>query len=119
MSSEPPSSVRLPRRPWVPSPVASLDTLDIIRAPNTMVRPGKFCPSAADARLLEVEVALDAAHDLGADLTPVAQGEDGVPLRSYQRPAPVSPGGGALRVLLGSAASLDAGLVAPDAALVV
>src|SRR3712207_3302211 len=77
------------------------------------------CPSAADPGLLEVKVALDAAHDLGADLPAVAQREYGLTLGPDQLAPPVAPGGGALRVLLGGAARLDACLVAPDAPLVV
>src|SRR3712207_7665159 len=73
------------------------------------------CPSAADPGLLEVEVALDAAHDLGVDLPAVAQREYGLTLGPDQLAPPVAPGGGALRVLLGGAARLDACLVAPDA----
>src|SRR5829696_5483876 len=87
--------------------------------PNTMVRPRGFRPSAADAGLLEVEVPLDAAHDLGADLAPIAQREDGLPLGPDERSPPVPPGRGALRVLVGGAPLLDATLVTPDAALVV
>src|SRR5829696_1408812 len=97
----------------------SLDTLDTNHVPKTMVRPRGYRPSAADPRLLEVEVALDAAHDLGADVAPIAQREDGLPLGPDQVAPPVPPGRGALRVLFGSAARLDAGLVAPDASFVV
>src|SRR5215207_2150507 len=95
----------------------SLDTLDTNHVPKTMVRPRGYRPSAADPRLLEVEV--DAAHDLGADVAPIAQREDGLPLGPDQVAPPVPPGRGALRVLFGSAARLDAGLVAPDASFVV
>src|SRR5215213_11339111 len=98
---------------------ATLDTLDINHVPNTMIRPRGFRLSAADAGLLEVEVTLDAAHDLGADLTPVAQREDGLPFGPDQVAPPVPPGRRALRVLIGGAARLDTALVAPEAALVV
>src|SRR5215212_7168501 len=98
---------------------ATLDTLDINHVPNTMIRPRGFRLSAADAGLLEVEVTLDAAHDLGADVAPIAQREDRLPFGPDERSPPVPPGRGALRVLVGGAPRLDAALVTPDAALVV
>src|SRR5688500_9608612 len=76
-------------------------------------------PSAADPGLLEVQVVLDAAHDLGADVAAIAQREDGLPLGPDQVSPPVAPGLGALGVLLGGAPRLDAVLVASDAAFVV
>src|SRR5215213_4731364 len=100
-------------------PQGSLDTLDTNHVAKTMVRPRGCRASAADPGLLEVEVALDAAHDLGADVAPIAQREDGLPLGPNQVAPPVPPGRGALRVLFGGAARLDAGLVAPDASFVV
>jgi hypothetical protein len=41
----------------------------------------------SDLQARVFEVALDAAHDLGADLTLVAQGQDRGPLRLEQFPA--------------------------------
>src|ERR687896_219960 len=75
------------------------------------------CPSAADPGLLEVEVALDAAHDLGADLPAVAQREYGLTLGPDQLAPPVAPGGGPLRFPRGGPPRLYACLVAPDAPL--
>src|SRR5215212_11743424 len=83
-----------------------------------LARPPVRPYSVVDARLLEVEVPQDPAHDLRADLSPVPLGEDRLPLCSYQPAAPGAPGRGVLRVLLRRASGLDARLVAPDAVLV-
>src|SRR5918998_835392 len=72
----------------------------------------------ADARLFEIEVALDTTHHLRADRPLVSQGHDGLPFRRKQLAAPIPPGCGALRVFLGDAAGFEAGRVAPDAILV-
>src|SRR3712207_4524542 len=77
------------------------------------------CSSTTYARLLKTEIPLDAAHLPRVDPALVAQGHEGLSFRREQLAPPVAPGRGALRVLLGRAAGLEARLVAPDALLVV
>src|SRR5215208_534237 len=77
---------------------------------------GRLSP---EARLLQIKVPLDAAHDFRADLARVAQGQQGFPLGREQFAPPAAPVSGALGVLLGGAASLETRSVALDALLVV
>src|SRR5919112_2473083 len=74
---------------------------------------------APEARFLQIKVPLDAAHHFRADLALVAQGQDSFPLGREQFASPVAPIPGALRILLGRAAGLEARRVALYAPLVV
>src|SRR5215207_930289 len=86
----------------------------LLRSPDPSV--GRLSP---EARLLQIEVPLDAAHHFRADLARVAQGQDGFAFCREQFASPVAPVPGALGVLLGRAAGLEARRVALDAPLVV
>ena len=72
-----------------------------------------------EARLLEIEVPLDAAHHFRADLACVAQGQDGFAFGREQFAFLVAPVPGALGVLLGRAVGLEFCRVALYAPLIV
>src|SRR5215203_2900652 len=86
----------------------------LLRSPDPSV--GRLSP---EARLLQIEVPLDAAHHFRADLARVAQGQEGFPLGREQFAPPLAPVPGALGILLGRAAGLETRRVALDVLLVV
>src|SRR5215211_4956936 len=109
------SIVAAPRATWVTA-ITRLST----RAKMLLRHPDPSGPRLSpEARLLEIEVPLDAAHHFRADLALIAQGQDGFPLGRKQFAPPAAPRRGACRVLLGRPASFKTRHVALDAPLVV
>src|SRR5215208_124464 len=97
------STVAAPKATWV-NAIARLSTRkDAATTPRSL-----GARLSSEARLLEIEVPLNAAHHFWADLARVAQGQDGFPFGSEQFAPPVAPVPGALRILLGRAAGLEA-----------
>src|SRR5215213_11956810 len=86
----------------------------LLRSPDPSV--GRL---ASEARLLEIEVPLDATHHYRADLAFIAQGQNHFPLGREQLPPPLAPGRGAIRIFLCGAASFETRSVALDVPLVV